>query len=115
MNIVDSSAKAYRGFFRAWSRLVTYRLHSGEEKQIMVYIRGLKEDDVFAGAMQQDQLGEIDAAEFVAAFPSRFQPQRFDRVITIANNQSYAVEAFRGAPNDGVPIFFKLQLRGGQQ
>jgi len=115
MNVADTISLPMRAFFAQFARPITYRLHTGETATLKGFVRGLKEDDLFAGAQQQDQVCQLDAIEFAIAFPSRQQPQRYDRIITPANNQTFAVEAFRGAPNDGVPIFFKLQLRGGQQ
>lgn len=114
MNVVDNVSYPMRAFFAQFARPLTYKLHTGEQTTLKGFIRGLKEDDLFAGAMQQDQVCQLDAVDFTQKFPGRLQPQRYDRVIT-ANGQSFAVEAFRGAPNDGVPVFFKLQLRGGQQ
>jgi len=115
MNIVNSISQPMRTVFASFARDVTYRLHTGETATVKAFIRGIKEDDLFAGAMQQDQVAQVDAVVWKAAFPSRQQPQRYDRIITPANGQTFAVESFRGAPNDGEPVFFKLLLRGGQQ
>ena len=63
--------------------------------------------------MQQDVAAVIDAAAFRAAFPTRRAPQRFDRLFI--DQKSWAVEQWRGSPNDAQPVFFKLLLRGGSQ
>jgi hypothetical protein len=115
MNLVDYIAPAQRFTFRRFARDITYKLADGASAPIKGFIRGVREQDLFAGAFQQDQVVVIDAQEWSAAFPSRLQPQRFDRIVTPNNTQSYSVESFRGSPNDGFPVFFKLLVRGGQQ
>lgn len=81
--------------------------------QLLAFIRGVRAEDLFGAAMQQDVAAIIDAAEFAAAFPASPKPRRYDRLRT--PTMSYAVEEWRGSPNDDQPVFFKLLLRGGMQ
>jgi len=113
-NLVDSIRGTQQQFFKMFARPATYRLNpTGETSSIPMFLRGLREDDLFAGAMQQDQVAVLDANVWLGAFPSRQTPARLDRVTSPKG--TYAVEQWRGAPNDGEPVFFKLLLRGGSQ
>lgn len=114
LNLVDAIAASMRWTLARFGRDQTYALHGGGEATLRAYVRGVREDDLFAAAMQQDVAGVIDAAAFKAAFPARNYPQRFDR-LRLGDGRSFAVEEWRGAPNDTQPVFFKLLLRGGQQ
>lgn len=94
-------------------RTATYEQHGGASAPLLAFIRGVRSDDLFAAVMQQDVAGVVDAADFAAAFPARVRPQRYDRLKT--PTFTYAVEEWRGSPNDDAPVFYKLLLRGGAQ
>jgi hypothetical protein len=113
MNLIAAIAPILRFGLGGFTGPVTYVASGGASATLQAFIRGLRSDDLFAAAMQQDSYCEIDAAQFTAAFPARPVPARYDRVRTAT--VSYAVEAWRGAPNDDAPVFFKLLLRGGSQ
>ena len=72
----------------------------------------MRAQDVFAAAMQQDQLSVINAGAFAVAFAPRATPARLDRVTIGGRN--WTVEEWRGSPMIA-PVFFKLLLRGGSQ
>jgi hypothetical protein len=113
MNLVDLIAPGARWVLSVSGRPVTYARLDGSEAQLTAFVRGVRSEDLFAGAAQQDVAGVVDAAQFAASFPARTQPQRLDRVRV--GGASYSVEEWRGAPNDDAPVFFKLLLRGGSQ
>lgn len=113
-NLVDTIAGPMRWALQRFGRPHQYVLNDAVTvAPLTLYVRGVREQDLFAGALQQDQAAVIDASAFRAAFASRQSPQRFDRVRV--GPISYAVEAWRGSPNDDAPVFFKLLLRGGGQ
>lgn len=103
-----------QAFFEKFATPVQYVVHGGDGTLIAVkaFVRGVKSEDLFAEAMQQDQVATVDAAKFLQQ-TGQATPRRLDRMKT--NNGSFSVEAWRGAPNAGPPTFFKLLLRGGQQ
>jgi hypothetical protein len=113
MNLVDMIAPGARWVLGAVGRPLTYARLDGSEAQLTAFVRGLRSEDLFAGAAQQDVAGVVDAAQFGAAFPARPLPQRLDRVRI--GPRSWTVEEWRGAPNDDAPVFYKLLLRGGSQ
>jgi hypothetical protein len=113
MNLVDSTAPALRYAFTLFARPATYAPSSGASAPLMAFIRGVRSEDLFASAMQQDNAAVIDAKQFRTLFPARPVPARYDRLRTAT--MSYAVEEWRGSPNDDAPVFFKLLLRGGTQ
>jgi hypothetical protein len=113
MNLVDTTAAPLRFAFSLFARPATYVPGSGASASLLAFIRGVRSDDLFASAMQQDVAAVINAAEFKTLFPARPIPARYDRLRTAT--MSYAVEEWRGAPNDDMPTFFKLLLRGGSQ
>ncbi len=113
MNLVDATAKPLRFAFTLFARPATYVPSSGASASLLAFIRGVRSDDLFASAMQQDVAAVVDAAQFAALFPARPIPARYDRLRTAT--MSYAVEEWRGSPNDDAPTFFKLLLRGGSQ
>jgi hypothetical protein len=116
VNLVDTIRGTQQQFFAMFGRDAIYRLgppNQLAEATMKMFLRGLKEEDLFAGAMQQDQVAILDANIWLTFFPSRATPMRLDRVVTTKG--TYAVEQWRGAPNDDAPVFFKLLLRGGQQ
>jgi hypothetical protein len=96
-----------------YGRPQTYTVLNGPQAELTAYVRGVRAEDLFAGANQQDVAAVIDAQAFRAAFPTRAYPQRLDRLRV--DGASWAVEEWRGSPNDGQPVFFKLLLRGGRQ
>jgi hypothetical protein len=111
-NLVDVTAPLHRAHLGLQGEACTYTLGDGTQAQLTVFVRGQKPEDMFAAAMQQDVVGVIAITDFAAAFPGRATPQRFDRLQV--NGRSYSVESHRSAPMTS-PVFFKLQLRGGQQ
>lgn len=113
MNLTDVARPLWRQHLKRAARAVTYQQGSAAPATINAFVRGVRSDDLFAAAMQQDVAAVIDAADFAAAFPARPIPARYDRLRI--GPSSYSVEEWRGAPNDGAPVFFKLLLRGGQQ
>lgn len=113
MNLVDSTAPALRYGFSLFARPATYVPSGGGSASLLAFIRGVRSEDLFASAMQQDNAAVIDAAQFKLLFPARPIPARYDRLRTAT--MSYAVEEWRGSPNDDAPVFFKLLLRGGTQ
>jgi hypothetical protein len=113
MNLVDTIRGAIVSVVRSHGRDSLYRLHSGESATLTSYLRGIRADDLFAGAMQQDMAGVVDATAFAVAFAPRGTPARLDRLTV--NGRTWSVEEWRGAPNDAAPVVFKLLLRGGSQ
>ena len=111
--LIDLGAPAWRWLFKRTANQAQYQQQGGAPATLLAFIRGVRADDLFAAAMQQDQAVVIDAAEFATLFPARPKPARYDRVRT--PTMSYAVEEWRGSPNDDEPVFFKLLVRGGQQ
>lgn len=100
--------------FKAAANPAFYQPQGGASvKPLPTFIRGLRSDDLFASASQQDNVAIIDAVDFAAAFPARPSPTRYDRLRTAT--RSYAIEEWRGSPNDDTPVFFKLLIRGGTQ
>jgi hypothetical protein len=114
MNLVDAITGVLRMQVKMLGRDVDYTLNDGTAGVLRAWVRGVRAEDLFAGAVQQDMAGVVNADEFVARFPARIWPARFDRLRT-RNGRTYSVEEIRGAPNDEKPVFFKLLLRGGSQ
>lgn len=112
--LVDAGAPHWRWLFKKTANPASYSQQGAAGVSMLAFIRGVRSDDLFASAMQQDVAGVIDAAQFAAAFPAHPMPARFDRLRT-PSGTSYSVEEWRGSPNDDAPVFFKLLLRGGQQ
>jgi hypothetical protein len=112
VSIPDAMAGAQRALVNAMGRDASYTPAGGATVTLRVFIRGLRAEDLFADARQQDQLGVIDADAF-ATLTGKVTPRRMDRLTTPVG--SFTVEGWRGAPNDGGPVVFKLLLRGGQQ
>jgi hypothetical protein len=113
MNLVDGIRGIQQSVHALFTRTVTYQQQGGPAANINAFIRGIRSDDLFASAMQQDVAAVINADEYAAAFPARPIPSRYDRLRTAT--ASYAIEEWRGAPNDDAPVYFKCLLRGGQQ
>jgi hypothetical protein len=113
MNIVELGRPAWRALFKMTATPATYQPHAGAALGVLAFIRGVRADDLFAGAMQQDMMAMLDATEFAQRFPARPIPARYDRLRTAT--MSYAVEEWRGSTAGDAPVFFKLLLRGGQQ
>jgi hypothetical protein len=110
--LVSAGAKAWRWMFHQTANPATYAPQIGAPFTLAAFIRGVRSEDLFASAQQQDVAAIIDAAEFVAN-GVRLTPARYDRLRTVSS--SYTIEEWRGAPNDDAPVFFKLLLRGGTQ
>jgi hypothetical protein len=114
MNLVDVIAGSERAVLNLFGRPASYVLNSdGTSATLVAYVRGVRAEDLFASAQQLDVVGVIDAAAFFAAFPAKLSPARLDRLKV--GPRSFAIEGWRGSPNDIAPVFFKLLLRGGQQ
>jgi hypothetical protein len=113
INLVEAGRPAWRYVFRLTAKPAQYQQQAGAQMTIAAFLRGLRSDDLFASAMQQDMVAILDSIDFATAFPARPVPARYDRLRTA--KFSYAVEEWRGSPNDDEPVFFKLLLRGGQQ
>lgn len=110
-NLVDAITSPMRFALRLFGRTVEYQPQAGGTTQIVAFLRGVRSDDLFAGAIQQDVAAVVDALQLQVAIGR--PPQRFDRLRTA--QRTFAVEEWRGAPNDDQPVFFKLLLRGGTQ
>jgi len=113
MTVVDSSSPSMLAAFRQFASTLTYV--SADKTKIGTvrgFARGVREDDLFAEAMQQDITVIIDAPAFVAEMGAD-TPRKLDRVRLPSG--TYAVEVWRASPASGVPVFFKLLVRGGQQ
>lgn len=112
--LVEMARPAWRWAFKQIANSASYMPQGGASATpLLAFIRGVRSDDLFASAMQQDVAAVVDAIDFATAFPARPKPQRYDRLRTPTT--SYAIEEWRGSPNDDSPVFFKLLLRGGQQ
>ena len=111
-NLVDFGAATWRSGFLLFARDITYRAGNASDVTIPAFLRGLKSDDTFASAMQQDSVLVMDAQTFASVI-GQATPRRYDRAVV--NGQSFAVEEWRGAPNDAAPVFYKLLVRGSQQ
>jgi hypothetical protein len=113
MNLVDDISPIERLGLKFFARDVQYQVQGAVAPTVLrAFLRGVKEQDTFASAMQQDTVAVVDAQQFVV-FTGNQTPRRFDRVRTAS--RSYSIEEWRGAPNDDQPVFFKLLLRGGSQ
>lgn len=117
MNIVLSTASTFQAFFDRWASPVGYIVHGGAEfaddaaNPLKAFARGVRDDDLFAEAMQRDLVAVIDVVKFRAII-GQDTPRRLDRMVI--KDERYSVETWRGAPVSD-PTFFKLLLRGGQQ
>lgn len=112
MNALDLLRSPLRALLAAYGRPQTYAPQGGAAVTLAAWIRGVRDDDLFAGAIQQDLAAVLDAQAFKDA-TGRSHPGRYDRLRF--GGQSFSVEAWRGSPNDDAPVFFKLLLRGGGQ
>jgi len=112
MNFVDMIAPAERAVLKMFGRPAMYAAGPAAPVQLVAYIRGLRSEDLFAGAQQQDVVAVVDASQFVIVTGADM-PRRYDRLRVGAI--SYSVEQWRGSPNDAAPVFYKLLLRGGAQ
>lgn len=114
MNVTDAAAPILRQAFRMFGRATEY-MQQGDSAgtEVNAFVRGIRTDDLFASAQQQDLAGVIDVAEFQTAFGSGVTPRKFDRLTT--GGKSYTVQEWRGSPNDDAPVFWKILLRGGSQ
>jgi hypothetical protein len=112
-NFVDAIRDHQTWIVRAFGKDATYKLHEGATATLRVVIRRVRADDLFASAMQQDVAAVFNAADFIAAFPSRKTPARLDRIVN-PNGRSYTIEEVGGA-QEIEPVHFKCLVRGGQQ
>lgn len=111
-NFIDAMRGATLWVFHRTARPGSYTPLGGAATSLDAFVRGLREEDAFAGAMQSDNVAVISADDFAAAFGAEM-PKRLDRLRMGA--MTYAVESWRGSPNDTAPVFYKLLVRGGQQ
>lgn len=112
MNVIDYMRPSLRWLHSYFARPQSYQPQGGAAVTLNAWIRGVRDDDLFAGAIQQDLAAVIDAQAFKDA-TGRSHPTRYDRLRFGVD--SFSVEAWRGSPNDDAPVFFKLLLRGGSQ
>jgi hypothetical protein len=113
MNLVDAIAATQHALLKAQGKDAQYTPHDGAAVTVRAYIRGVRAQDLFASAVQQDVAAILDAKEFLTKLPTRTSPARFDRLRTV-QGRTYSIEEWRGSPENN-PVFFKLLLRGGQQ
>ena len=111
--LVEAGRGPWRWLFQRVANPALYQPLNEQSYAVLVFIRGVRSDDLFASAMQQDVAGIMDATAFAATFPARPRPARYDRLRTATT--SFTVEEWRGSPNDDSPVFFKCLLRGGSQ
>lgn len=113
MTYIDQVTPILRRGFSGFVRDVLYHPNGAAlPSTVRMFMRGLRAEDAFAAAQEQDLYGEIDVVLFRTVTGNQ-TPRRFDRVI--ADGNSYTVQEWRGAPASPPPVFFKMQLRGGQQ
>ena len=112
--LVDAGRASWRWLHRQTANPADYSQQGAAGVQLLAFIRGVRSDDLFASAMQQDVVAVLDAADFAALFPAHPTPARYDRLRT-PRGITYSVEEWRGSPNDDEPVFFKCLIRGGQQ
>jgi hypothetical protein len=113
MNVIDNITPAMQFGLKLFARDMDYRpVGALTPSTIRGFKRGLRSEDTFAGAMQQDQVAVVDAAQFLIVIGSE-TPRRLDRCVV--DGQSFTVEAWRGSPAVPPFVFFKLLLRGSQQ
>lgn len=107
MNYIDAAAAKFRAAFAGFTSPCTYN-----GLAVKAFARGTTSEDTWAGALQQDIVGELDAAQFAAAFPTRPAPVRLDKMTM--GGRTFTVMEWRGAPIMS-PVFYKVLLRGGSQ
>jgi len=112
MSYVTAISGGMQAALKQFGAAVGYTPLAAVSVQVVAFVRGLREDDLFVEAMQRDSVAVIGADEFKAQ-TGKDTPRRLDRLATAS--ASYTVEAWRAAPESGPPVFFKLLLRGGQQ
>jgi len=108
--LIDAGAAPWRWLFQQTANPAQYVAQGSAPVTVLAFIRGVRAEDLFASATQQDVACVIDAAEFARVLPPGAKPARYDRVRT--GTVSYTVEEWRGSPNDAWPVFYKLLLRG---
>jgi hypothetical protein len=113
MNVVDIMRPSLRWLHSAFARPQIYTPNNGVGVTLAAWVRGVRDEDLFAAAIQGDKAAVIDAQAFKDA-TGQPHPLRYDR-LRITGGSSFSVEAWRGSPDDDAPVFFKLLLRGGSQ
>jgi hypothetical protein len=112
-NLVESIAPYERWALLQFARDVQYMQQGGLAPSVLrAFMRGLRAEDTFASAMQQDLVAVVDAQQFTIVTGLEM-PRRYDRLI--AGSQSYAVQEWRPAPAVPPFVFFKILVRGSQQ
>lgn len=96
--------------FDLFSDSVTYR-QGATVVVLRMSIRSMKADELFGSAAQGDRLGVVRAQEFDAKVGAA--PERYGRV-EVGTTQ-YTVQDWKPAPATGLPIFYRMVLRGGTQ
>src|SRR5262249_24400186 len=95
-NLVDVVSLYERWALRRFARDVQYMQQGGLAPSVLrAFMRGLRAEDTFASAMQQDLVAVVDAEQFTVVTGLEL-PRRYDRMIT--GSQSYAVQEWRPAP-----------------
>jgi hypothetical protein len=113
MNYVDLITPAIRRALGGFVRDMLYHpMGAAAPSTIRAYLRGLRSQDTFASAQQQDVVAVVDATLFRSVTGNQ-TPRRYDRLIT--DGQSYSVEEWRASPTSPPPVEFKILVRGGQQ
>lgn len=116
--LADFGAPHWRGLLKIAGSDVAYQGYGlSVGVTLRAYVTGMRSDNSpFGGAMQTDRMAVLDAAQFAAAFPARPRPLRFDRLRTLGPmGMTYTIEEWRGSPEDGDPVVFRILLRGGNQ
>ena len=109
---VDMASPLLRAALAGFTSAITYIPYGGTAVELVAFIRGLRQQDTFAAAMQQDQVAVIDAVKFKAALGYQL-PRRLDRIVQ--DSQSFAVVEWRAAPAVLPYVELKLLIRGSQQ
>jgi hypothetical protein len=112
-SLVDAVSPYERWALRQFARDVQYMQQGGLAPSVLrAFMRGLRAEDTFASAMQQDLVAVIEAQQFTIVTGLEL-PRRYDRIISAG--QSYAVQEWRPAPAVPPFVFFKILVRGSQQ
>src|SRR5947208_712093 len=110
---IDIITPAEQWGLKFFARDVQYHQRGAPAPSVVrAFMRGLRAQDTFASAMQQDLVAVIEAKQFTIVTGLEL-PRRYDRVLV--ETQSYAVEEWRAAPAVPPFVFFKILVLGSQQ
>lgn len=112
MNYVETTRALFQRGLMSFAGALDYIPQGKAAVPLRGFIRGLRSDDTFAAAMQQDQVAVVSEADF-RTLVGQDLPRRFDRIIV--QGQSLAVQEWRPAPQTPPTVFFKILIRGSQQ